>query len=102
METTSSSRKVNRSSCRGCVRSSRTRSSASRGYVPHHLSDETQHVQEFITKNNVPADGARGGAATTYPEYIKVLDQLAKNAGDPRNLVPSPGEWSKSEHFCLC
>jgi len=63
---------------------------ATRGYVPHHLPDDTQHIQEFITKNNVPADGARGGAATTYPEYMKTLEQLARNAGDPRNLAQQP------------
>src|SRR4051812_42330263 len=30
-------------------------------------------------------------AATTYPEYMKTLEQLAKNAGDPRNLSQQPG-----------
>jgi hypothetical protein len=44
----------------------------------------------FVTKNGVPADGARGGAATTYPEYIKTLEQLARNAGDPRNQAQQP------------
>ena len=55
------------------------------GYVPHHLPDDTAHVQEFITKNGVPADGARGGAATIYPEYALTLQQMARNESDPRN-----------------
>jgi glyoxylase-like metal-dependent hydrolase (beta-lactamase superfamily II) len=58
---------------------------ASTGYVPHHLPDDTAHIQEFVTKNGVPADGARGGAATTYPEYALTLQQLARNESDPRN-----------------
>jgi glyoxylase-like metal-dependent hydrolase (beta-lactamase superfamily II) len=33
----------------------------------------------------VPADGARGGAATIYPEYALTLQQLARNPADPRN-----------------
>ena len=63
---------------------------ATTGYVPHHLPDDTAHIQEFVTKNAVPADGARGGAATTYPEYAVTLQQLARNASDPRNK-PSQG-----------
>jgi glyoxylase-like metal-dependent hydrolase (beta-lactamase superfamily II) len=69
---------------------------APRGYVPHHLPADTDHIREFVTKNNVPADGARGGAQTTYPEYQKTLEQLAKNAGDPRNLPQQPGPRSEN------
>jgi cyclase len=63
---------------------------AKTGYVPHHLPDDTAHIQEFVRKNNVPADGARGGAATTYPEYMKTLEQMATNPGEPRNLAQQP------------
>ena len=57
------------------------------GYVPHHLPDDTAHIQEFVTKNGVPADGARGGAETTYPEYALTLQQMARTESDPRNQV---------------
>lgn len=63
---------------------------APKGYVPHHLPGDTAHVQEFVTKNGVPADASRGGAATTYPEYAVTLQQLARNPSDPRNLAAQP------------
>ena len=57
------------------------------GYVPHHLPDDVAHIQEFVTKNAVPPDGARGGSETLYPQYIQTLQQLARNDTDPRNRV---------------
>src|SRR5206468_3223902 len=72
---------------------------APKGYVPHHLPSQTAHVQEFVTKNAVPPDGARGGGATTYPEYALTLQQLARAESDPRNSVtqgPPRGENPRS------
>jgi cyclase len=63
---------------------------AERGYVPHHLPTDTAHIREFSIKNNVPADGARGGAATTYPEYQKTLQQLSQDPNNPRNSPQQP------------
>ncbi len=63
---------------------------APKGYVPHHLPGDTAHIQEFATKNGVPVHAARGGAETTYPEYALKLQQLARDASDPRNLVTQP------------
>jgi cyclase len=40
-----------------------------KGSVPHYLPGETAHIEEFITKSGVPAEAARGGSASTYPEY---------------------------------
>ena len=52
-----------------------------RGSVPHYLPGEpgerdrlTQYAKEY----GVPQDGARGGAETTYPEYMVKLQQLLK------------------------
>jgi cyclase len=60
------------------------------GWVPHYLPGQTSHIQEFLTKRGVPAEAARGGAATTYPEY-KV--KLEKNDLDNRIFPPPvPGK----------
>jgi cyclase len=55
------------------------------GWVPHYLPGQTPHVEEFLKKSGVPAEGARGGAATTYPEYIA---KLQKNELDNRVFPP--------------
>jgi hypothetical protein len=39
------------------------------GLVPHHLPGTNQFVFEFGKKYSVPAEAARGGAETMYPEY---------------------------------
>ena len=46
-----------------------------KGSVPHYLPGVTAHVEEFLKYAGVPAEGARGGAATTYPEYQTRLRQ---------------------------
>ena len=40
-----------------------------KGVVPHHLPGTNPYLAEFATRNKVPQDAARGGAATMYPEY---------------------------------
>jgi glyoxylase-like metal-dependent hydrolase (beta-lactamase superfamily II) len=62
-----------------------------KGSVPHYLPGVTEHIQEFLTKSGVPAEAARGGAATTYPEYMVKL----KNPSALDNRVfpePVPGK----------
>jgi cyclase len=60
------------------------------GWVPHYLPGQTPHVQEFLDKSGVPAEAARGGAATTYPEYMVKLE---KNELDNRIFPPpAPGK----------
>jgi cyclase len=61
-----------------------------RGWVAHYLPGQTAHVQEFLTRSGVPAEAARGGAATTYPEYML---KLQKNDLDNRIFPPpAPGK----------
>jgi cyclase len=55
------------------------------GWVPHYLPGQTAHIEEFLKKSGVPAAGARGGAATTYPEYMV---KLQKNEVDSRIFPP--------------
>jgi cyclase len=60
------------------------------GWVPHYLPGQTPHVEEFLRKSGVPAEAARGGAATTYPEYMM---KLQKNELDNRIFPPPvPGK----------
>ena len=54
--------------------------------VPHYLPGETAHIQEFLSKSGVPAEAARGGAATTYPEYMVKL----KSGNLDNRLFPEP------------
>src|ERR1700722_16128372 len=56
-----------------------------KSWVPHYLPGQTAHVQEFLAKSGVPAEAARGGGATTYPEYIAKLE---KNDLDNRIFPP--------------
>lgn len=58
-----------------------------RGSVPHYLPGQTDHIKEFLAKSGVPAEGARGGAATTYPEYMA---KLANPASMDNRLFPPP------------
>jgi glyoxylase-like metal-dependent hydrolase (beta-lactamase superfamily II) len=51
-----------------------------RGYVPHYLPESPGarlKLTEFSARTGVPAEAARGGAATTYPEYQIRLKQRA-------------------------
>lgn len=43
------------------------------GDVPHYLPGERTHVDEFLEQTGIPAEGARGGSATLYPEYGALL-----------------------------
>jgi cyclase len=50
-----------------------------KGDVPHHLpgSEEARaKLTEYPTAHRLPAEAARGGASTTYPEYQRRLRQL--------------------------
>jgi cyclase len=61
-----------------------------KSWVPHYLPGQTAHVQEFLAKSGVPAEAARGGGATTYPEYMVKLE---KNDLDNRVFPPPvPGK----------
>src|SRR5919109_1214105 len=51
-----------------------------KGSVPHYLSGQTAHIEEFLSISGVPAEAARGDAETTYPEYALKLQQPARAA----------------------
>jgi glyoxylase-like metal-dependent hydrolase (beta-lactamase superfamily II) len=45
----------------------------SKGEVPHYLPGQKTHVEEFLKDTGIPAEGARGGSKTLYPEYAVAL-----------------------------
>jgi cyclase len=48
-----------------------------KGEVPHHLPGENPFLQEFVARTGVPAQAARGGPETIYPEYQRQLPAKA-------------------------
>lgn len=46
------------------------------GELPHHLPGTNRMVTEFAAKHGLPFEATRGGADTTYPEYIEKLKTL--------------------------
>jgi hypothetical protein len=44
--------------------------------VPHHLPGTNTFLGEFPAKYGIPAEAARGGADTMYPEYRLTLSAL--------------------------
>jgi glyoxylase-like metal-dependent hydrolase (beta-lactamase superfamily II) len=57
-----------------------------KGAVPHHLPGENPFLKEFVAATGVPAQAARGGPETIYPEYQKQLAArvAASNVEAPR------------------
>jgi hypothetical protein len=47
-----------------------------RDEVPHHLPGDNPYLTEFAAKHGLPAEAARGGAETMYPDY---LDRLRRD-----------------------
>lgn len=61
-----------------------------RGDVPHYLPGQTAHIEEFLRDTGIPAEGARGGPDTVYPEYAA---RARQQAGEPPAVaarVPPP------------
>jgi hypothetical protein len=50
------------------------------GTVPHHLPGSNTFLNEFPAKYQLPAEAARGGAETMYPEYQLKLQAARKPA----------------------
>ena len=50
------------------------------GTVPHHLPGTNPFLKEFPAKFALPAEAARGGAETMYPEYQLKLQTMKKAA----------------------
>jgi hypothetical protein len=59
------------------------------GTVPHHLPGTNPNLREYVDWYGVPAEAARGGAETIYPEYQQKLEKIYK----PKD---------KCERYCNC
>jgi len=46
--------------------------------VPHYLPGKSPFDGDFAYRYGVPVEAAKGGAATTYPEYMAILKTLPK------------------------
>jgi len=46
--------------------------------VPHYLPGKSPFDGDFAYRYGVPVDAAKGGAETTYPEYMAKLKTLPK------------------------
>ena len=55
-----------------------------RGEIPHYLPGENPYLDEFAGKEGLPPIVTRGGAATMYPEYVPVIQELIESAGQTR------------------
>src|SRR3954470_8212658 len=61
-----------------------------RNEVPHFLDGANPSLTEYAEKYGIPLDAARGGAETTYPEYMATLrSMIAAGAGAGRGLSAS-------------
>jgi hypothetical protein len=47
-------------------------------YFPHYLPGKNPFLVEYQKNHHIPAEGAMGGAATMYPEFMKKLKELPK------------------------
>ncbi len=58
--------------------------------VPHYLPGQNPWVREYGERYGVPQEGVRGGAETTYPEYVERLrtGRATNDAGVPAPAVP--------------
>jgi len=57
--------------------------------VPHYLPGKSPFDGDFAYRYGVPVEAAKGGAATTYPEYMAILKTL------PKTPKPAPAPESK-------
>jgi len=60
------------------------------GAIPHYLPGTNPSLTEWAAKNHLPAEAARGGAETMYPEYMLKLKTLpsAKVQDDTKGKKP--------------
>jgi cyclase len=67
-----------------------------RTYVPHYLSDQRAHIDDFLKDSGVPAPAARGGAETTYPEYRATLERLSEAQRRDSRVPPPSGAVARA------
>jgi hypothetical protein len=60
--------------------------------VPHYLPGKSPFDGDFAYRYGVPVEAAKGGAATTYPEYMAILKTLPK---PPKPAAPGATSGSK-------
>jgi glyoxylase-like metal-dependent hydrolase (beta-lactamase superfamily II) len=61
------------------------------GQVPNYLPGQNPYLTEFATKNKLPVEATRGGAATALPEFSKrVAGASASTARVPAAASPRP------------
>jgi hypothetical protein len=53
------------------------------GSVPHHLPDANPFLAEFPARYGIPAEAARGGAETMYPEYRLKMSRMPAATRSP-------------------
>lgn len=58
-----------------------------RGYVPHVLPGQNTTLKDFGIAHGIPFEATRGGAKTTYPEYIAELKQLIERDAKQRGVA---------------
>jgi hypothetical protein len=59
--------------------------------VPHYLPGKSPFDGDFAYRYGVPVEAAKGGAGTTYPEYMAILKALPK----PPKPAPATASGSK-------
>jgi len=61
------------------------------GVIPHYLPGANPFLTEWAAKNHLPLEGARGGAETTYPEFMYKMRTLlsAKMPAEPPVAPPA-------------
>lgn len=47
-------------------------------YVPHILPGQNDYLTEFAERYGIPFEATRGGAESTYPEYMKLIKELSE------------------------
>jgi hypothetical protein len=52
-------------------------------YVPHYLPGQNPYLTEFATQHGLPVEPTRGGAETSYPEYMRKLKVPAPASSRP-------------------
>jgi hypothetical protein len=57
------------------------------GVVPHHLPGANTFLNEFPANHGIPAEAARGGPETMYPEYIAKMKTMKKLPRPPGKHV---------------
>jgi cyclase len=64
-----------------------------KGVVPHYLPGTNPFLSEFAEKHRIPAEAARGGAVTMYPDFMRRLKTAPPPAGTAAQRT-APEAWA--------